>query len=100
VAPFLTTSSAARLRRSALRAPFDALATRLAVGRSDPAIRAILAEIGASAGAAYADAARWTIHRARSTTSGSCRRTSITRLALPAAPFTVEDVYANDSSGV
>jgi len=70
VASFLTTSSAARLRRSALRAPFDALATRLAVGRADPAIRAILAEIGASAGAAHEDAARWTIHRARSTTSG------------------------------
>jgi len=70
VASFLTTSSAARLRRGALRAPFDALATRLAVGRADPAIRVILAEIGASTGGGYADAARWTIHRARSTTSG------------------------------
>jgi aminoglycoside phosphotransferase (APT) family kinase protein len=70
VASFLTTSGAARLRRGALRAPFDALATRLAVGRADPAIRAILGEIGASAGGAYSDAARWTIHRARSTTSG------------------------------
>jgi hypothetical protein len=63
--PVLRGCGGARCGRRSTRSPRDS-----PWDVADPAIRAILAEIGASAGAAYADAARWTIHRARSTTSG------------------------------